>query len=116
MKGVLALAAAVAALLAAAPAQAATVTCKPGKYLVTAEGVTHLRATGLPVRTGGYAPRCLVAESVAAEVQIRRRASKATPKRVNVFGARWSAGKWTVKRSGRRVTATQGAKTVTFDI
>src|SRR3712207_8112787 len=50
---------------------AATVRCKPGRYLDARPNgarIDLLRATNLPARTDGYAPRCLVAETAVQEV------------------------------------------------
>lgn len=88
--------AAVAMLAFAAPA-AQAVSCKPGKYA----GVDHnafpmvlkLEAVKLPKKTDGYAPRCLVAESVGAALQRSWREFEG-PKSVRVYGARWDGGRW----------------------
>ena len=88
-----------AALATAAPASADTISCKPeGEYwLVDPRGepeLTNLRAHNLPRKTDGYAPRCLVAEAVGAEIQLEFRLEGELPKHLHVYGARWSAGKW----------------------
>jgi hypothetical protein len=62
-------------------------------------GVGKLRAIGVPRKTDGYAPRCLVAEAVAAKVQAKWRRGVKQPTTVRVGGARWDGGRW-------RVTAT----------
>ena len=62
-------------------------------------GIGKLRAIGLPRNTDGYAPRCLVAEAVAARVQAKWRQGVKQPTTVRVGGARWDGGRW-------RVTAT----------
>jgi hypothetical protein len=110
---------------AVAPAGASaapTVSCRPGKYLLvdTTGGsfpvISRLRATGLPAKTDGYAPRCLVAEAVAAVVQ-QHSGKKG---RYHVYGARWDGGWWKVSyrtASGSEVakyTCRRGDQTVTF--
>jgi hypothetical protein len=90
---------AVLAALAVVPATASAdhVSCPIGHYLV---GIKHaspkpskLRAHNLPRRTDGYAPRCLVAEAIVSEIQLRADAS-GLPARLRVYGARWSGGRW----------------------
>src|SRR5215211_6654852 len=91
------LAAAATAAVAAAPASADTVTCAPGEYLLLHgenPRIADLRAHNLPRRTSGYAPRCLVAEAIAAEVQHALQDGKRAPRTVSIFGARWRSGKW----------------------
>ena len=81
--------------------------------------ISQLRAINLPRRTDGYAPRCLVAETIAGQVQ-RRQGS--APLRLRIHGARWDAGTWFVTRRFVRVkegevakfTATHGRQRVTF--
>lgn len=60
-------------------------------------GIDKLRAHNLPRRTDGYAPRCLVAESVAGMVQTKWGNGVGFPQRVRVMGARWYAGYWRVR-------------------
>ena len=87
--------------------------------------VSNLRAVNLPAKTDGYAPRCLVAESVAGMVQVYagnhdgRIASS-----VRVMGARWYGGTWRVRYrvvnnaqgdAYALVTATNGRAVVTFN-
>lgn len=83
-------------LLAAAPAGAATKSCKPGKYLLVEPDkfpvVAKLRARNLPRRTDGYAPPCLVAEAVAARIQDDW--GRRPPRVVRPRGARWNGGRW----------------------
>src|SRR5690242_13176470 len=90
------LAAALTALPAAASAR--TVRCRPGRYRLVDPalfpGIGHLRAAGLPRRTDGYAPRCLVAEAIAAGIQQFWADHKRLPRRLHVFGARWEGGRW----------------------
>src|SRR5829696_8375431 len=91
------LAAAAATAAVAAPASADSVTCAPGEYLlIHGENprVADLRAHNLPRRTSGYAPRCLVAEAIAAEVQHALQDGQKAPRTVSVMGAQWSSGKW----------------------
>ena len=119
-----AVAAIVPALPGAAQASTGTVACNGHTYggdLATDgfPAIHNLRATGLPRLTDGYAPRCLVAESIAGIVQYRNgRTGK-----VWARGARWSAGIWHV--SVREVdngeggtygiyTARHGSQRVTF--
>lgn len=90
----------VAALAVAAPssAQAATVKCKIGYYAPGADEGTPtpagLRAVGLPKKTDGYAPPCLVAEAAVQQIQLAFGDDGKLPTRLTIFGARWSAGKW----------------------
>jgi hypothetical protein len=93
-----ALVAAAALVAGAAPASAVTISCEPGDYpLINPRGepkLTNVKAHNLPRRTDGYAPRCLVAEAVGAEIQLGVRADGKLPEHLRVYGARWSAGKW----------------------
>jgi hypothetical protein len=93
------LAAALAALPAAASAR--TVRCHPGRYRLVDPlafpGIGHLRAVDLPRRTDHYAPRCLVAEAIAADIQQFFTAHKRLPRRLHVFGARWDGGRWRLR-------------------
>jgi hypothetical protein len=43
-------------------------------------------------RADGYAPRCLVAEATAAEVQRGASEDDTPPAKVTVYGARWGVG------------------------
>jgi hypothetical protein len=78
-----------------------------------------LRTFNLPRLTDGYAPRCLVAERIAGNVQ----AKAGKPGRYRVGGARWYAGVWVVRRTIIRTrdggyakfTATHGTQRVTFN-
>ena len=93
----IALLAAAATAVAAAPASADTVTCAPGQYLLLRgenPRITDLRAHNLPPRTDGYAPRCLVAEAIAAEIQRKLQDGKKAPHTVSTYGAQWSSGRW----------------------
>ena len=86
---------------ATATASASTTSCKAGYYSPglddTFPAVDKLRARNLPRLTSGYAPRCLVAESVAGAVQYYWSEHYHAPRRVNVMGARWYSGKWTIR-------------------
>jgi hypothetical protein len=93
----IALLAAAATAVAAAPASADTVECAPGEYLlIRGENprIADLRAHNLPRKTDGYAPRCLVAEAIAADVQRALQNGERPPRTVFVYGARWTGGKW----------------------
>lgn len=108
-------------VLGGAPtARAATVRCRIGYYApsldVATPHVSRLRAIDLPRRTDGYAVRCLVAESVASDVQSAFHHSLELPQSVHVFGARWNGGTWKVRGSGKHVTATHGHRRITFDL
>jgi hypothetical protein len=86
------------AVVPAAPASADHVSCPIGHYLYGLKRAkpkpSNLRAYNLPRRTDGYAPRCLVAEAVVAEIQLDYSEENGPPARLRVFGARWSAGRW----------------------
>ena len=95
-----------AALLVAPPtagAKAHAVRCNGHTYSLidpaAFPGIGKLRAIDLPRETDDYAPRCLVAEAVAAKVQAKWRQGVKQPTTVRVGGARWDGGRW-------RVTAT----------
>jgi hypothetical protein len=109
----IALLAAAATLVAAAPASADTVTCAPGEYLlIRGENprIADLRAHNLPRKTDGYAPRCLVAEAIAAEVQRALQDGKKAPRTVSTFGAQWSSGKWKCRYPGDRAVCRKKGK------
>jgi hypothetical protein len=95
------LAAAVAAAAvapASATASADSISCRVGYYAPGADTasptVTSLRAHKLPRKTDGYAPRCLVAESIVAEIQDTYGSKGRLPAKVWVYGARWDGGRW----------------------
>ena len=95
---------AVALLAVPAKAHAATTRCSGHRYgLISSHAfpaIRRLRAHGLPRRTDGYAPRCLVAEAVAGLVQSRwgkDDASVPAPTRVHPRGARWDGGIWRLR-------------------
>src|SRR5215210_2070012 len=99
----IALLAVAATALATAPASADTVTCAPGEYLLLHgenPRIADLRAHNLPRKTDGYAPRCLVAEAIAAEVQRALQNGERAPRTVRVYGARWSGGTWRCRYRG----------------
>jgi hypothetical protein len=101
------------ALVAAAPASADTITCDPGEYLlVRGENPTieDLRAHNLPRKTQGYAPRCLVAEAIAAEIQGQLQNGEKAPRTVSVMGAQWSSGKWRCRYPGDRAVCRKKGK------
>jgi hypothetical protein len=100
-------------LVAAAPASAVTITCDPGEYLLVGgenPTIENLRAHNLPRRTDGYAPRCLVAEAIAAEIQHRLQEGGKAPRTVSVQGARWSSGKWLCSYPGDRAVCRKTGK------
>jgi hypothetical protein len=107
------LAVAAAIAIAAAPARADTITCDPGEYLLLhGENPTieDLRAHNLPRKTDGYAPRCLVAEAIASQIQqILQNGGKA-PRTVTVHGARWDGGKWRCRYPGDRASCRKKGK------
>jgi hypothetical protein len=93
----IALLATAATAVAAAPASAGTVTCAPGEYLLLRgenPRITDLKAHNLPRKTDGYAPRCLVAEVIAADIQRALQNGEKAPRTVFAWGARWTGGKW----------------------
>ncbi len=109
----IALLAAAATAVAAAPASADTVTCNPGEYqLLHGENPTieNLRAHNLPRKTDGYAPRCLVAEAIAADIQRTLQNGGKAPRRLFVYGARWTGGKWRCRYPGDRAVCRKKGK------
>jgi hypothetical protein len=100
-------------LAVATPAGAVTITCDPGEYLLLhGENPTieNLRAHNLPRKTSGYAPRCLVAEAIAAEIQRRLQNGEKAPRTVSVMGAQWSSGKWRCSYPGDRAVCKKNGK------
>jgi hypothetical protein len=81
--------------------------------------IRQLRTYNLPRLTDGYAPRCLVAERIAGNVQAR----KGRRGLYRIGGARWYAGVWVVRRTivltpdggYAKFTATHGRQRVTFN-
>jgi hypothetical protein len=107
------LAVAAAVLVAATPASGVTITCDPGEYLLLhGENPTieDLRAHNLPRKTSGYAPRCLVAEAIAAEIQRVLQNGRKAPSTVSVMGAQWSSGKWRCSYPGDRAVCKRKGK------
>jgi hypothetical protein len=107
------LAVAAAVLVAATPASGVTITCDPGEYLLLhGENPTieDLRAHNLPRKTSGYAPRCLVAEAIAAEIQRALQNGRKAPSTVSVMGAQWSSGKWRCSYPGDRAVCKRKGK------
>jgi hypothetical protein len=110
---IVALLVAAAALVAAAPASAVTITCDPGEYLLVGgenPTIEDLKAHNLPRKTDGYAPRCLVAEAIAAEIQSALQNGEKAPRTVSVMGARWSSGKWRCSYPGDRAVCKRKGK------
>lgn len=107
------LASAAAAAVAAAPASAVTVACDAGEYqLVRGENprIAKLRAHNLPRRTDGYAPRCLVAEAIAADIQRALQSGERAPRVLSVYGARWRGGRWRCRYPDDRATCRRKGK------
>jgi hypothetical protein len=107
------LAAAATAAVAAAPVSAATVSCNAGQYqLLHGENPTieALKAHNLPRKTDGYAPRCLVAEAIASEIQRTLQNGGSKPRTVTVYGARWNGGKWRCSYPGDRASCQKKGK------
>jgi hypothetical protein len=112
-RALLLLSVAAALLVPAAPASAVTVTCDPGEYLLVGgenPTIEDLRAHNLPRKTSGYAPRCLVAEAIAAEIQRRLQEGGTAPRTVSAQGARWSSGKWRCSYPGDRAVCGKKGK------
>jgi hypothetical protein len=119
--------AALALAIAPAGANAQATRCNGNYYLLVnthiSPSVANIMAVGLPRLTDGYAPRCLVAEAIAGNVQQFRNGHHRYPKSLRIMGARWDGGVWrlsyvTRKADGRRyqhATAHQGTKRVTAD-
>lgn len=131
---------AVAWTVSAATAEARTVKCRIGYFSPGLDDsrfptIHQLRAVDLPRRTDGYAPRCLVAESVAALVKdgVAKAARKQgydfrfdrhAPRTVTPMGARWYGGRYRIAYRLLRcdcdpyvqVTATRGTKRIRFKI
>lgn len=109
----IALLAVAAIAVAAAPAGADTVSCDAGEYqLLHGENPTiaSLKAHNLPRKTDGYAPRCLVAEAIASEIQRTLQNGGSKPRKVTVYGARWSGGKWRCRYPGERASCRKQGK------
>ncbi len=98
------------AALALAPAASAQTTkCRGNRYLVIQSsgfpGIRNERAINLPRRTSGYAPRCLVADSIASGIQYFWSQHQRLPHSLPVHGARWDAGVWQLQYTVRHVKA-----------
>ena len=97
MRKVLLVLAALLAVPATAQGAATTITCDAGQYgLLHGENprIADLKAHNLPRRTSGYAPRCLVAEAIASDIQRALQDGRRAPRSLHVYGARWGAGRW----------------------
>jgi hypothetical protein len=113
--------------IAPAAASAKTSVCKVGVYYPDIEtqfpAPGRLRAHNLPRWTDGYAPRCMVAEWLVANVQWYWADHGHAPRRVDAMNDVWDGGVWHLKyrlRSNGDVmwaefTATQGTKRVTWE-
>jgi hypothetical protein len=83
-----------------------TVTLKmPREMQMQFPSVRSVKATNLPTKTYGYAPRRLVVETAVAQIQWSMSERGRIPKTVHPQGARWDGGKWRV--SYRVVTITE---------
>ena len=105
MLKVLLLLAALLAVPATAQAKAITITCDAGQYqLLHGENprIADLKAHNLPRRTSGYAPRCLVAEAIASDIQQALQNGRKAPRTLSAYGARWGAGRWRCSYPGDR--------------
>jgi hypothetical protein len=67
--------------------------CDGKKYLlIRQDGDPQVKRLEIKMRNAkadGYAPRCLVAEAIAADVQASVIDDKKRPKTVNIMGAQW---------------------------
>jgi hypothetical protein len=86
---------------AAADAQVATVHCTNYYSLIHPRGeIFNLRIVQARRLVDGYAPRCLVAASVAASVvNDQSHFFSRAPRVYSVQGARWNAGSWRCTRT-----------------
>lgn len=121
---------AVATFSATASAQAhSTVKCTGNKYwAIDRSAFPSIQgartAIDLPKLTDGYAPRCLVADSVAGAMQTYWTRHQKVPGKIQIRGARWDAGTWTYKVGAMSkhepftspVTARHGSEVVRFRI
>jgi hypothetical protein len=108
LRKVLAAAVAGSTVAIAAPADAHTTTCRMGgPYSAVDEtvfpAVYNVHAVNLARRTSGYAPRCLVADSIGGLIQQGSADHQRPPRRVRPMGARWDGGVWRVSYHERRV-------------
>ena len=112
MLKVLLLLAALLAVPATAQAKAITITCDAGQYLLLHgenPRIADLKAHNLPRRTSRYAPRCLVAEAIASDIQRALQNGHKAPRRLSVYGARWGAGRWRCSYPSDRADCTARA-------
>jgi hypothetical protein len=88
-------------VLAVAPAaRAQTTRCRLDRWLVNRNAfpsISELRAINLPRFTARYAPRCLVANSLASDIQYFWSARHRFPRTARPYGARWRAPKFTIR-------------------
>lgn len=116
-------------LTLAASAQAQTTRCSGNHFHAIDRsafpGISKERAINLPRRTSGYAPRCLVADSIAGLIQVYFHKHKRFPRSLQVHGARWNAGTWRLRYIKRQfapgaqyeyAVARHGRETVTMDL
>lgn len=101
-----------------------TVSIKMPRYMQTQfPAVYTVKATNLPAKTYGYAPRALVAETVVGQIQYSMSDSGRIPKTVHPQGTRWDGGKWRVSYrvvtngdySYGKFTVRKGSQTLSFD-
>lgn len=95
-------------LLVAAPgATAQTTICRGNHYLLIDKSafptIRNLRAVNLPTLTEGYAPRCLVAESIASDIQYYWSNHQRFPRSVWPHGASWTGHIWTLRYTKRHL-------------
>jgi hypothetical protein len=87
-----------ASLATALPAAARSVHCSGNRYhaidRAAFPGIRNEQAFNLPHLTSDYAPRCLVADSIAGGIQLFFAAHQRFPKRLAIHGGRWNAGTW----------------------
>jgi len=88
--------AAIGTLALVSSAQARTTQCSGNHYLAidpaAFPGIGNERAINLPRLTDGYAPRCLVADSVAGYIQSFFHQHSRLPRTLQIHGARWMPG------------------------
>jgi hypothetical protein len=100
-----------------------TVTLKmPRELQRSFPSVRSVKATNLPAKTYGYAPRWLVAETAVGQIQWSMTDTGRIPKTVHPEGARWDGGVWSVRYrvittddySYGKFTLRKGSQTMTF--
>jgi hypothetical protein len=112
----------------AADAKPVTVKCPEGRYGDNNGGefpvAYNVKATGLPAKTDGYAPRCLVAWSGVGFIRSGWNGRTGTPpKTVHLQGASWDGGVWRVRLKTittddgayGKFTLSRGSKRITFE-